>query len=141
MLGFNSSDDPEMAKDFMKECMAEGKTVGECANEWKKKYPDAETPKEEIAEVEELAKSLKEGDETKTEDKDLIALEKRIKQLEDEKSNLEAEAKVDASAANQRAEDVGRFLGGFLFCPYRLSCAVACPSAATVPSPPSAALP
>ena len=42
-------------KDFMDKCMKAGKSMAECANEFKEKYPAPK--KEEIAEVEQLAES------------------------------------------------------------------------------------
>jgi hypothetical protein len=61
-------------KAFMKECMAEGKTLTECAEEWKKKYPEPKEKEEEAA----LAK--KKGEEEE-EDK-MAGLEARIQELE-----------------------------------------------------------
>ena len=64
----------EMAdyKAFVKDCMGKGKTMAECADEWKKKYPE---PKE----------GAKKPDETdKKPDEKMTALESRIAQLEEQ---------------------------------------------------------
>lgn len=62
-------------KTFMKECMAEGKNLKECADEWKKKYPE---PKEE----EEAAELAKKKEKPEDEDEKMGALESRISELE-----------------------------------------------------------
>lgn len=47
-------------KTFLKDCMAEGKSLKECADEWKKKYPEpkeeAKKPEEEEEEEEKMGK-------------------------------------------------------------------------------------
>jgi len=102
-------------KDFMKECLGEGKNLKECSEEFKKKYPEPAPKDEEIAEVEELAKELAEelakkangddddnGDDEKKKKKkkdekdDLITdLQKRLSTLEKEKELAGVSAKVE----------------------------------------------
>ena len=66
-------------KTFMKECMAEGKDLKECADEWKKKYPE---PKKEEEEAAELAKKKKKKDDDEPEDEEMTSLKDRVSELE-----------------------------------------------------------
>jgi len=66
LLGLKKKDEDEEEeddlvsyKDFVEKCMADGKSLKECAAEYKEKYPDAEEPaKEEQTALEELEKKL-----------------------------------------------------------------------------------
>lgn len=90
-------------KDYMAKCMKEGKSVKECADEWKEKYPEAEEPsKEEIAEVAALAKKKKddEDEEYPAPDKkmmDLITnLQKQVTELQGKLTQKEQTAEIAA---------------------------------------------
>ena len=92
-------EEKEMAdyKTFMKECMAEGKSLKECADEWKKKYPE---PKEEE----------KEGaEEDLEEDEKMSTLEARVAELEGklhmEKVTNEVAELVHAKHLSPRQKD------------------------------------
>lgn len=67
-------------KTFMKECMAEGKDLKECADEWKKKYPEPKEKEEEAAEL--LAKKKKKKDDDEPEDEEMTSLKDRVSELE-----------------------------------------------------------
>ena len=71
-------------KTFMKECMAEGKDLKECADEWKKKYPEPKPKEEGEEEAAELAKKKKkeDNDDDEDEDKDMETLKARVSELE-----------------------------------------------------------
>lgn len=89
-------------KDFMKECMkGEGKTVEDCAAEWKKKYPEAEEPsKEAIAEIAALAKKKKDDDDYPEPDKKMKEvidqLTSKVQELENKITQKEQTAEVEA---------------------------------------------
>lgn len=103
-------------KDFMKKCMEGGKSLKECGEEYKKKYPEPAPKEEEIAEVEQLAAKLLEKkkpedeEEEKKDEKDavIVDLEKRLKKLEDEKANAGVAAKVDALIEGKHLAPVQR---------------------------------
>jgi len=83
-------------KDFMSKCMKEGKSLKECADEWKKKYPEAEEPSKEeqsfLADLEQqLAKKKKEDEEDEypgPEGKKMKALEEQVATLTKNLENL-----------------------------------------------------
>lgn len=101
-------------KDFMKKCMEGGKSLKECGEEYKEKYPEPAPKKEEIAEVEQLAAKLlkekKPEDEEEKDEKDAVIsdLEKRLKKLEDDKANAGVTAKVDALIKDKHLAPVQR---------------------------------
>lgn len=102
-------------KDFMKKCMEGGKSLKECGEEYKEKYPEPEPKKEEIAEVEQLAETLlkekKPEDEEKDEKDAVISdLQKRLKALEDEKELSGVTAKVDTLIKDKHLAPVQRDL-------------------------------
>jgi len=72
-------------KDFVEKCMAEGKTLKDCAAAYKEKYPEAEEPtKEEEAELKKLELELakkKPVDDEEEPDKKMKALEDKITAL------------------------------------------------------------
>lgn len=77
----------ESYKDFMEKCMKEGKSMKECSDSYKEKYPEAEPSEKEAADVAALAKekemAKKEDDEEyPAPDKKMQALENRIAELE-----------------------------------------------------------
>lgn len=72
---------------FMKQCMKAGKSMVDCAKEYKKKYPapEKEPKKEEIAEVEQLARELakkKEEDEEEEKEEYPKPVKKKMEELE-----------------------------------------------------------
>lgn len=68
-------------KGFMAKCMKEGKSMKECADAYKKAYPEP-PKKEEIAEVEKLAGELERETETQKQLKELRAEVDRMKEAE-----------------------------------------------------------
>jgi len=76
-------------KAFIKTCMAEGKTMTECAAEWKKKYPE---PKEK--EGAELQEDEEDKKKKKPEDEEMSALKARIDELEKANHLAKVEAEV-----------------------------------------------
>ena len=84
-------------QDFMKSCMKEGKSLKECADEYKKeKKPEEEPTDAEIAEVERLASSdwkaeieaAKKKEEEEEEDKYPEPIKKKMQELQDEINGL-----------------------------------------------------
>ncbi len=109
-------------KDFMKECLGEGKSLKECGEEFKKKYPEPAPKDEEIAEVEELAKALAkkvngdddddddEGKKKKKDEKDdlITDLQERLSKLEKEKELDGVSAKVEALIQDKHLAPIQR---------------------------------
>jgi len=101
-------------KDFMKKCMEGGKSLKECGEEYKKKYPEPAPKEEEIAEVEQLAAKLlkekKPEDDEEKDEKDAVIsdLQIRLKKLEDEKELSGVTAKVDALIKDKHLAPVQR---------------------------------
>jgi len=99
-------EDKEMAdfKTFVKECMQEGKSLKECTEEAKEKYP--EPSKEEIAEVEQLAAESEPKDKEMADR--LTELENELAKLKQEKALGEVSAKVDMLVKDQHLAPVQR---------------------------------
>jgi ferredoxin len=93
-------------KEFIKKCMEGGKSLKECSAEFKEKYP--EPSKEEIAEVEELAKEFgkKEGEEGPEDE--LAALKLRIAALEEKDKLAGISSKVEELVKDKHLAPVQR---------------------------------
>ena len=76
-------------KEFIKTCMGEGKTMQECAAEWKKKYPEPKTEEES-----ELQEDEKDKKKKKPEDEEMAQLKARIDELENANNLAKIEAEV-----------------------------------------------
>lgn len=97
-------------KTFMKECMAEGKDLKECADEWKKKYPEPKPKEEGEEDAAELAKKKKKDDD-EPEDEDMEKLKDRVSELEgklhlEKVSNEVSELVHDKHLSPRQAEPI-----------------------------------
>lgn len=96
--GEEDGEKPDRAA-FMKECMAEGKTLEECTELFKEKYPDPEKKKEEGADTDEVPTAL---------EKQMKELTDRITQLEGEKQLGEVSTEVEKLVTEKHLAPVQR---------------------------------
>jgi len=90
-------------KDFMSKCMGEGKSLKECADEFKEKYPEAKPTDKEMSEIETLAKK-KEDDYPTPDEKKMKALEDQVAKLTKTVTELSDNLAKEKNTAQLSAE-------------------------------------